>query len=158
MVPSSLNEPCTLGLPTPLRPYTGNGDSGMWGTVPVSGARFRSNRKSAPLPTGILPHIKRNPAPLPVDSMPHFDRNPQRCGAPEGGVYCYWRFHDVHSKPQTRPKSLGGESLLELLLRSVRQGTICQRAKHNKRPLIFMGRKRRGLYVSLHRACAYLVE
>jgi hypothetical protein len=77
MVPSSLNEPCTLELPTPLRPYTGNGDSGMRGTIPVSGARFRSNRKSAPLPTGILPHIKRNPAPLPLDSMPHFDRNPQ---------------------------------------------------------------------------------
>ncbi len=76
MVPSSLNEPCTLELPTPLRPYTGNGDSGKWGMIPVSGARFRSNRKSAPLPTGILPHIKRNPAPLPLDSMPHFDRNP----------------------------------------------------------------------------------
>src|ERR1700730_381002 len=77
MVPSSLNEPCTLELPTPLRPYAGIGDSGMRGTIPASGARFRSNRKSAPLPTGILPHIKRNPAPLPLDSMPHFDRNPQ---------------------------------------------------------------------------------
>jgi hypothetical protein len=29
----------------------------MWGTIPASGARFRCNRKSAPLPSGILPHI-----------------------------------------------------------------------------------------------------
>jgi hypothetical protein len=38
----------------------------MWGTIPASGARFRCNRKSAPLPNGILPHIA---------TLPHFKWN-----------------------------------------------------------------------------------
>src|SRR6266700_3215094 len=35
----------------------------MWGTIPANGARFRYSRKSAPLPSGIVPHIAAESCP-----------------------------------------------------------------------------------------------
>src|SRR3954471_14543800 len=52
---------CTFGLPAPPTPpdsaATGARFRRHWGTITASGARFRYNSKSAPLPSGILPHI-----------------------------------------------------------------------------------------------------
>ena len=55
----------------------------MWGTIPASGALFRCNRKSAPLPNGILPHIatKRCPTSNGISAplRPESARPPPTC-------------------------------------------------------------------------------
>src|SRR5436190_8412578 len=51
----------TFGLPAPLTPpdsaRCGARFRRHWGTITASGTRFRYCPKSAPLPSGILPHI-----------------------------------------------------------------------------------------------------